>query len=48
MRRPYWLLLLLPLAASAWAREVAITIDDLPRGGDSEPPEWVTEGWANR
>jgi peptidoglycan-N-acetylglucosamine deacetylase len=36
MRRWFVLLLSLALGASALGREVAITIDDLPRGGDSQ------------
>ena len=31
--------LLLPVAAAAASREVAITIDDLPRGGDAADKE---------
>lgn len=36
MRRSLVLLIALALAATASGREVAITIDDLPRGGDSQ------------
>ena len=36
MQRSVVLVLLLAIAATATAREVAITIDDLPRGGDAQ------------